>query len=103
MKGKKVPFIFYLEYLINEPTHKKTYNKTCVSSKDRLTYAVWSESSLITCAFYSLQAIQRGINENPCFSGWMYRLMQVFSGYTGPIISFVVHWLKFRCTGWLSG
>ena len=35
MKGKKVPFIFYLEYLINEPTHKKTYNKTCVSSKDR--------------------------------------------------------------------
>ena len=28
--------------------------------------AVWSESSLITYAFYSLRAIQRGINENPC-------------------------------------
>ena len=35
--------------------------------------AVWSESSLITCAFYSLQAIQRGINENSCHTWWMYR------------------------------
>ena len=26
--------------------------------------AVWSESSLIACAFYSLQTIQRGMNEN---------------------------------------
>ena len=37
--------------------------------------AVWSESSLIACAPYSLQAIQRGINENPCQSWWMHRLI----------------------------
>ena len=36
--------------------------------------AVWSESSLIACAFHSLQAFQREINENPCRTGSMYRL-----------------------------
>ena len=38
-------------------------------------HAVWSESSLITCAFYSLLAIQRGINKNPSHTGWMYTLI----------------------------
>ena len=37
--------------------------------------AVWSESSLIVRAFYSLPALQRGINKNPCHTGWMYRLI----------------------------
>ena len=37
--------------------------------------AVWSESSLIPCAFYNLQAIHRGINKNPCHTGWMYSLL----------------------------
>ena len=37
--------------------------------------AVRSESLLIPCVFYRLQAIQRGINENPCHSGLMYRLI----------------------------
>ena len=50
--------------------------KTDISLRIR---AVWSESSLITFAFYNLQAIQRGINENPCCTGWMYRLIWVFA------------------------
>ena len=37
--------------------------------------AVWSESSLVAYAFHSLWAIQRRINENPCHTGWMYRLI----------------------------
>ena len=41
--------------------------KTQISLRIR---TVWSESSLIACKFYSLQAIQRGINENPCCTVW---------------------------------
>ena len=43
-------------------------------------YTVWSESSVIACAFYSLQAIQRGMNEKPCYTWWVYRLIWVFAG-----------------------
>ena len=60
--------------------------------------AVWSETSLILCAFCSLQAIQRGINENPCHTGWMYRLIWVFAGHTGLFVGFVVCWLIFYPT-----
>ena len=89
--------------LINEPAHEKTYiqwdmrpAKTQISLRIR---AVWSESSLITCAFYSLRAIQRGLNENPCHTWWMYGLIWVFAGYTGLIVGFVVCWLIcYSCT-----
>ena len=54
---------------------------------------VWSESLLIACAFYSLQAIQRGIKENLWPTGWMYRLIWVFADYNGYIVGFAVHWL----------
>ena len=63
--------------------------KTQISLRIR---AVWSESSLIACAFYSLRATQRGINENPCHTGWIYRLIWGFAGYTGPFVG-IVHWL----------
>ena len=53
---------------------------------------VWSESLLIVCAFYSLQAIQRGLNENPWHTGWICRLISVFAGYTDLIAGFDVHW-----------
>ena len=53
--------------------------KTQISLRIR---AVWSESSLIACAFNSLQAIQRGINKNLCHTVWMYRLIWVFAGRT---------------------
>ena len=36
------------------------------------------------CAFYSLRAIQRGIKENPCHTGWMSR--QIWYGHTGLIV-----------------
>ena len=65
--------------------------KTQISLRIR---AVWSESSLIACAFYSLQAIQRGTKENPCRTGWKYRL--TFAGHTGLIVGFVVHRLKYK-------
>ena len=55
--------------------------------------AVWSEFLLMACAFYSLQAIQRRVNENPRHSMWMYRLIWVFVGQTGLIEGFVVCWL----------
>ena len=55
---------------------------------------VWSESLLIMCACYSLQAIQRGINKNPW---WMPRLILVLSGHTGLIVGFVLHWLVWFC------
>ena len=78
-----------------EPAHEKTYNKTWYQRRLRsaCASAVWSESSLIAWAFYSLQAIQRGINENPCHTGWMYRLIWVFAGHIGLIVGFVVRWL----------
>ena len=58
--------------------------------------AVWSEASLVACAFYSLWDIQRGLNEDPCLSGWMYRLIWVFAGHTGLIVGFVMRWLIIR-------
>ena len=61
--------------------------KTQISLRIR---AVWSESSLLAYAFYSLRAIQRGINKKPCHTGWMYRLICVFAGHTGLIVGFIL-------------
>ena len=58
--------------------------------------AVLSEPSLIACAFYRLQAIQRGMNEKPCHTAWMYRLIWVFVGHKGLIEDFVVRRLKYN-------
>ena len=57
----------------NEPAHDKTYNKTCATSKDsdQPAHPHRLISRLIAWAFYSLQGIQRGINENLCHTGWM--------------------------------
>ena len=63
---------------IFEPAHDKTYNRLVRPAKTRIRLrirAVWSESSLIACAFYNLRAIQNGMNENPCHTVWMYRLI----------------------------
>ena len=71
--------------------------KTQISLRIR---AVWSESSLVACPFYSIQAIQKGINENPCHTGWMYRLTWVFACHKGLIVGFVVRslkWLRPTC------
>ena len=55
---------------------------------------VWPESSLIAWAFCSLHAMWRGINKNPCYTGWMYRLARIFTGHTGLMVRFVVGWLN---------
>ena len=55
--------------------------------------AVWSESSLIACAFYNFRDNQRGMNENPCHTWWMYRLIWVFAGHTGLTVGFHLRWL----------
>ena len=74
--------------LVNiEPAHDKTYDKTFAFS------TVWSESSLISCALYSRHGLSRGINENPCHTGWVYRLIWVFAGHTGLFVGFVVRLL----------
>ena len=73
--------------------------KTQISLRLR---ASWSESSLITCTLYNLWAIQRGINENPCHTGWMFRLIWVFAGHTGLFVGFV-RWLKlYYRTIWIA-
>ena len=56
------------------------------TTKPTIRHVVCPESLLIACAFYSLQAIQRGINENPCCTGRICRLIWVFAGYTGLIV-----------------
>ena len=58
-------------------------------------YTVWSVFADCMC-LYSLQAIQRGLNENPYHIGWMYRLNWVFAGHTGLIVGFAVRWLIYR-------
>ena len=77
----------------NEPAHNKTYSKTCATSEDsdqhtRNLIRIFA----IACAFYSIQAIQRKINETPCHIGFVYRLIWVFAGHTGLIVGFVVRW-----------
>ena len=81
---------------VNEPVHDKTYmyNMTCATSNDSDQPTQSDQSSLITYALYNLWAIQRGINENPSHTGWMYRLIWVFAGHTGLIVGFVEGWLK---------
>ena len=49
----------------NKPAHDKTYEKTCATSEDSDHPAhprSLIKSSLIACAFYSLQATKWGIN-----------------------------------------
>ena len=87
-----------------EPVHYKIYSKTCDQRRLRsaCASAQFDQSSLIACTFYSLQAIQRQINENPCSSAWMYRLIWIFAGYVGLIVGFVERWLSYQyvCLIW---
>ena len=66
--------------LLNEPAHDKPAIRLVWPTKISLGITtVWSESSLIACAFCIIQAFQRGINKNPCTIGWIYRLIWVFA------------------------
>ena len=76
--------------LLFEPVHDKTYNKTCATSEDLDQNP--DPSSLIRVLadrmyLYSLRTIQGRINENPVYTGWMYRLICVFAGHNDLIIS----------------
>ena len=64
--------------------------------------AVWSESSRKACAYYSLRAIQSGISENLCNTGWMYSLIFVFASHTGHIVGSVVRCLIYYFAGTMS-
>ena len=61
-----------------EPAHNKTYNNQWTHISLCIP-AVWLESLLIASAFCSLWAIQRGISENPCHTGRIYRLSLCWS------------------------
>ena len=60
-----------------EPAHDKTHNKTCATSEYSVRPA-HSRSPIRVFADHmcllQLQAIQKGINKNPCHTGWMCRL-----------------------------
>ena len=58
--------------------------------------AVWSEPSLIACAFFCLQTLQRGTNDNPCYTGGGCTLIWVFAGHTGLIVGLVVRWFIYE-------
>ena len=58
--------VFY-RYKKNEPVHDKTTIRRASAQSD--------QSPLIICTFYSLRAIQIGMNEKPCHAGWIYRLL----------------------------
>ena len=100
-------FLFYTSVVFNlysltcsahwwEPTfeaaHNKTFSRTCATIEVSDPSA-HPRSLLIAVSFYSLQAIQRGINKNPCYTWWTYSLMWTFAGHTGLIVDFVVLWL----------
>ena len=94
-----IPLYLELWYHMSQSTTKPTIRlvrpaKTQISLR---IYPVWSESSLIACAFFSLQTIQRGINKNHCHTGWMNRLTQVFTGRRGISIAFVMCMLICCC------
>ena len=76
---------------MSQHTTKPTIRHATRKDSDQPAHLQSDKSALITCAFYSLQTIQR-INKNPCHTGW---LTWVFAGYTGLIVSFVVRWLIF--------
>ena len=59
--------------LIFAPAHDKKYNKTCATSDQHAHPS--DQSLLIAYVFYSLQAFQRGINENSRYTRWMNRLI----------------------------
>ena len=63
--------------------------------------AVWSEYSLITFAFFSLWTIQRRINGNLWQTGWMYRLICIF---TGLLVDFVMRFsiIMFKTWTWFG-
>ena len=77
-------FTFHTNHFIDclcttEPTIRLVWPaKTDQPAHPRRVFA----DSLIVCAFYSLQTIQRGIIENPCHTWWMYKLILVFAGHS---------------------
>ena len=80
-------------YLLKHNARNKSYNKTCATSSEDSDQPV---RPLIACAFYSLQAILRGMDKTPCHAGFMYWLIQIFAGHTGLIVGLVMHWLKWQ-------
>ena len=71
---------------IYEPAHDKTYNKTVPPAMTwislRRSDSIWSDFAYCMC-LRQLRAIQRGINKNPCHTGWMYSLIWAFANHTG--------------------
>ena len=72
----------------NEPAHDKTYTKICAPEKTQISLyirAVWSVFA-DQMYLYSLLAIQKGINKNPCHTENIYRLIWVFAGHTSRFL-----------------
>ena len=69
----------------------KTYKKTCGNGEDR-SACISAQSDQSLCWLHVLSTASRlskKINENPCYTGWMYWLIWVFSGQIDLIVGFV--------------
>ena len=81
-----VLFFFFIR-LIFEPALDKTYNKTC--DQRRLSSACASVKSVQSIRWlhvpFRASGLSRGINENPCHTGRIFRLIWVFAGHIGHI------------------
>ena len=90
-------YVFSWRNKKTEPAHDKTYKKNCATSEDSdQPMHLHSLIRVFADRMYFLQPLDypRGINENSCHTGWIYRLSWVFFGHTGLFIGFVMRWLK---------
>ena len=62
-----------VQIIKSEPAHNKTYNKTCAPSKD--SDQPVHIHGLIRVFIDCMCLLQRRVNENPCQTGWIYRLI----------------------------
>ena len=83
----------YVPKITFQPVQDIAYNKTCAKTQISLpTCTVWSVFADRLCPLQPLGYPKRD-NQDPCHTGWIYRLIWVFAGHAGLIVGFVVRWL----------
>ena len=92
-----------LIFFLFEQAHYKTYKKTCDQQrlKSNCTSVQSDQSLLIQCTFFNLRLIRKGINENPCHTGWMYWLISWSHPSYCRFFRALAHFSKKRTLFWL--
>ena len=78
--------------------HDKTYNKTCDQRRLRSACAS-SQSDQSPCWSHvpsTASTLSKRKKRDPCYTGWIYRLIWIFAGHTGLIVGFDVRWLIYK-------